>query len=112
MNSDHYWWMILLCGLGTFVIRLWPMRWQQQQGDRGMPAWLRGALQALGPAAIGSLLIVSLLPSLLSGEIFTPLLRIIMGIAAIIMARKWIGGVAVPTLVGVLVYGLIAYLTR
>lgn len=112
MNPNDIWWVILLCGVGTFLIRLWPMRWQQKQGDQAMPVWLKGALQALGPAAIGALIVASLMPSVLAPAPWVPLLRVGVGILAIVIARWRVGGVALPTLAGVVMYGVCAWLTK
>lgn len=109
MNHANLWWIIFLCGLGTFLIRLWPMRWHQGRGDADMQPWLRGALQALGPAAIGALLVASLWSQWQWGQPLLPLARVLLALAAIVLARRLTGGVAVPTLAGILVYGAISY---
>lgn len=112
MNVNSLWWVILLCGAGTFLLRLLPMRWQQRNGDADLQPRLRGALQALGPAAIGALLVVSLWPQLQAGLTSPlPVLRLTAGVAAILLTRKVAGGVAIPTLAGVLAYGICAWLT-
>ena len=43
MNASDLWWVVLLCGAGTFLIRLWPMRWHQGRGDEAMQPCLRDA---------------------------------------------------------------------
>ena len=109
MNASDLWWVVLLCGAGTFLIRLWPMRWHQGRGDEAMQPWLRGALQALGPAAIGSLLVASLWSQWQWGQPVWQLARVLLGLLAIVLARRVAGGVALPTLAGILAYGGLSY---
>ena len=109
MNASGLWWVVLLCGLGTFFLRLWPMRWHQGRGDEAMQPWLRGALQALGPAAIGALLVASLWSQWRWGQPAWPLMRVVLSLLAIVLARRVAGGVALPTLAGILAYGGLSY---
>ena len=109
MNASGLWWVVLLCGLGTFFLRLWPMRWHQGRGDEAMQPWLRGALQALGPAAIGALLVASLWSQWRWGQPAWPLMRVVLSLLGIVLVRRVAGGVALPTLAGVLVYGGLSY---
>ncbi len=111
MAHADLWWVILVCGAGTFLLRLLPMRWLQrsQQGGRTLSPRLMGALQALGPAAIGALLVAALWPQWSWGEPFWQLARLLLAIAAILLARRLAGGIAMPTLVGVLAFGLLSW---
>ena len=84
-HADSLWWVILLCGAGTFLLRLLPMRWMQrsQQGGQTLPPRLMGALQALGPAAIGALLVAALWPQWSWGEPLWQVARLLLAISAL-----------------------------
>lgn len=84
------------------------MLWHSK-GGAGLSPGLRRALAALGPAAIGAL-IVLLWPQVAVVQPLVPTLRILAAIAAIVLVRRCTGGTALPTLAGVLVFGLPQYL--
>ena len=92
-HADSLWWVILLCGAGTFLLRLLPMRWMQrsQQGGQTPPPRLMGALQALGPAAIGALLVAALWPHWSWGEPLWQVARLLLAISAMLLARGQFG---------------------
>ena len=100
--------IILLCGLATFLLRWVPIWQSRPQKTFNMPPALRRMLEAIGPAAIASLLVVSLLPllSVHNGKH----LSIIAALAAIGIYKHWRGGIAGPTLLGALTYGACQYL--
>ncbi|MHB0776014.1 AzlD domain-containing protein [Halomonas sp. WWR20] len=100
--------IILLCGLATFLLR-WVTIWQSRpQRTFDIPPALRRMLEAIGPAAITSLLVVSLLPllSVPNGRHWS----ILAALAAIWLYKRWRGGIAGPTLMGSLTYGACQYL--
>lgn len=97
--------LILICGIGTYLLRWLPLRWQQGGAYERLHPRLRLALAALGPAAIVALLIASLWPSITHGTLSAQLV-LTGALAAIALTRALCGGIALPTLGGVLVYGL------
>ena len=110
LQQSHVFWIALACAVGTFGTRLWPMLWHSKGGANSLSPGLRRALAALGPAAIGALIVSSLWPQVAVAQPALPALRIALAIAAILLARKWVGSTALPTLAGVLVFGLLQYL--
>lgn len=106
-------WIILLCGVGTFLLRwlpLWRARHRRQAGRA--TAVMQKLLVGVGPSAIAALLIVSAW-GLFANDIRpgnTMMVVLALGCTA---ATRWAcrGGVAVPTLVGSLVYGVLAYVS-
>ena len=110
MSESTLIWVVLASGLGTLALRLWPMLWHQKSGANHLRPGLRHALAALGPAAIGALIVASLWPQLAVAQPLLPGLRLLAALAAIALTRKLAGGVAVPTLAGVLVFGALQYL--
>ncbi len=102
--------IVLLCGLGTFLLRFLPL-WQSRRKRRvaapGGP--LERLFKGVGPAAITALLVVSLWPSLVVN--FHPISALGTGLALLfifVIKRRW-GGIATPTLAGAIVYGLFIY---
>lgn len=104
-------WMIALCGAGTFLLRWLPL-WRARRrrgahdGAEGVQGWLAG----VGPAAIAALLVAAVW-SVLGAEVRSP--RVLTAVVAFgcVVGVRWIrgGGVAVPTLVGAVVYGVLCY---
>ncbi|MFL9583657.1 AzlD domain-containing protein [Stenotrophomonas sp. AB1(2024)] len=105
-------WLIVLCGLGTFLLRWFPL-WRTRQGGDASPKaqrlqrWLAG----VGPAAISALMVASILATLGSGADAGRILIAAMALACVALVR-WTcrGGVAIPTLSGALAYGLLSHL--
>jgi len=99
-------WTILLCALGTFLLRLVPMALYGQHALRtGENSFARRFLQAIGPAAIAALLVVSVWPTV-QGADTTRIAGTAAGLAAVVAAKRTTGGLARPTLLGAAVYGV------
>lgn len=110
MNS---WLIVILAGLGTFLLRYLPLRKVAQRPASSKPRSARSQafLQAIGPAAITSLLVVSLWP-LWTEPPASRALAIVLALASIVITRRFTRDIAIPTLVGATVYGvLVAWLT-
>ncbi len=110
LQQSHVFWVALACAVVTFATRLWPMLWHSKGGAEALSPGLRRALAALGPSAIGALIVASLWPQVAVAQPLVPTLRILAAIAAIVLVRRCAGGTALPTLAGVLVFGLLQYL--
>ena len=95
--------IIVLAGLGTYLLRLGPMLGAHRLARLGPRA--QAALAALGPAAIAALLATSIGPQAISGDP-AQTEPLILALGAIIGARQVFGGIAAPTLAGVLGYAL------
>ena len=100
-------WIIALSAVGTFLIRYLPMRWQEKGASHNLRQGRVGrALDAIGPAAIVALIVVScgsLLGTPLSVRDGTALA---LGLIAVALGKKILRSIAAATLTGVLVYGL------
>ena len=98
-------WTIAVCAAGTFLLRLIPITLYGQRdaltGDGGVT---RRFLQAIGPAAIAALLVVSLWPTVADANM-TGVAGTGAGVAVVVMAKRLAGGLALPTLLGAAVYG-------
>ena len=70
---------------------------------------LRRMLEALGPAAIAALLVVSLWPYVGRGAGTLGAASALAGLAGVALARGWWGGLALPTLFGVVCHGLVRW---
>lgn len=101
--------VVAACGLGTFVIRLWPMLWHKNSEPDALGPRMHRALSALGPAAIAALLVASLWPQMAVAQPLWPALRMLAALAVIAVVRQLMRGVAIPTLAGVLAYGLLQW---
>lgn len=111
-------WIIGLSAAGTFALRWLPLRQalrpRPAQPPSSAPQPLRRLLQSLlagvGPAAITALLVVSLWGLAGSGAGASPsvaaLMAITAGLCALLLTRRWVKGIAAPTLAGACVYGL------
>lgn len=104
-------WMIALCGAGTFLLRWLPLwrarrRGRMERGAEGLQRWLAG----VGPAAIAALLVVALW-GVLDAEVHVDrLLSAVVALACVCGVRRLRGGgVAVPTLSGAVMFGLLSY---
>ncbi|EKU30561.1 AzlD domain-containing protein [Alcaligenes faecalis] len=104
--------MIVLAGLGTFLIRYLPLRLGGRQGKvdpSRVSIWPR-LFGAIGPAGVVSLLVVSLISLLRPEHMSLDLPPLLAGLAGVLLGRRWPGGIAGSTLTGVLAYGLcVAY---
>lgn len=104
-------WIIALCGAGTFVLRwlpLWHAR-RKRKTDLG-PGRLQLWLSGVGPAAISALLVVALW-DVFGTEVSN--VRNLSTLAALscvwVVRRLRGGGVAIPTLSGAAMFGLLGY---
>ncbi|WP_043528173.1 AzlD domain-containing protein [Litchfieldella xinjiangensis] len=98
--------IVLLCGLGTFLLRwlpVWHARRERQQ--RPPPVVLQRLLRAIGPAAITSLLVVSLWPIVTQPENGAPILAVGLALLVMVIVKRFKGGIALPTLLGAATYG-------
>lgn len=95
---------IACCGLGTFLLRYLPLR-QRMTGGRRHPLW-NGFLQAVGPAAITALVVVSLWG--MTGKEWADAknVAILVGVAGT-LATHWLGrkNLVLTVLGGTLAYG-------
>ncbi|WP_341669581.1 AzlD domain-containing protein [Alcaligenes sp. SDU_A2] len=104
--------MILLAGLGTFLIRYLPLRLRSRSGGRGPnthTVWSR-LFGAIGPAGIVALLAVSLISLVSPQQPWVDGVPVLAGLAGVLLGRRWPGGIAGSTLLGVLAYGLAVWL--
>lgn len=104
-------WLIALCGIGTFLLRwlpLWRARRQGRtgRGADGMERWLVG----VGPAAIAALLVVALW-DVLETDVRAGRISSVVAALACVWGARWLrgGGIAIPTLSGAIVFGLLSY---
>lgn len=102
MSDNELLLLIVLAGLGTYLMRLVPMLYGQRlAGGRGALALL---LSALGVAAIAALIVVSLV-DLASQQV--GLLRLLLSSLLVLLVLRLAPNVGVATLVGALGYGLL-----
>jgi uncharacterized membrane protein len=109
MDVDHLtiFWIVLASGVGTYLIRLAPMLWQEKGGKRGTrPGPLRYALDAIGPAAIVALLTTSFWSMVSPDRLLGDAAPIVVGLAGVVVGKHWLGTIAWATLMGVAAYGL------
>lgn len=104
-------WMIALSGAGTFLLRWLPLwrarnRRTAQAGAEGVQRWLAG----VGPGAIAALLIVAIV-GVLEVDARVGKVSCAAGALACVWGVRWLrgGGVAVPTLSGAVVFGLLSW---
>ena len=102
-------WVILACSAGTLALRLLPMLWHKKIGSDALSPSTHRALAALGPSAIGALVLTTLWPQVTVAAPALPALRLLLALATIALTRKLVGGIAVPTLVGIVVFGGLQY---
>jgi len=105
--------VILCSGIGTFLIRWLPMRWQEKGAGGAMKAgWLRRALDAIGPAAIVALLTVSLVGLLDLRSPAGSALPLLAGLLGVMAGRRYLRTIAWSTLAGVLAYGAAMWIVQ
>lgn len=101
-------WIVLLCGLGTFLIRWLPMRGQARVREAAAAAGpVQRLLRGIGPAAIAALLAVSFWPMVAVSPDARRTLAVLLALAVILVLKRLTGGIAGPTLAGAAVYGLL-----
>ena len=103
-------WVILACSAGTLALRLLPMLWHKKIGSDALSPRTHRALAALGPSATGALVLTTLWPQVTVAAPAMPALRLLLALATIALTRKLAGGIAVPTLVGIVVFGGLQYM--
>lgn len=100
-------WLIMTAAIGTFLQRFIPFHLAHRMGKgRSMNRGFESFLEMIGPAAIASLLIVSLTPDLRmqsNGQV----IAIVIALSVVFLVKRLLGGVATATLSGALVYGFI-----
>lgn len=99
---------ILFCGVATFLLRWIPIWQSQTQKALHVPPLLRRILEAIGPAAITALLVISLVPLLTSKN--EEDWSLVVALAVTWIYKRWRDGIAGPTLMGALTYGICHYL--
>lgn len=100
--------IIILCGVGTFLLRLLPI-WQARRAVTTTHSSKRvqRLLQGIGPAAIMALLVISLWPMLVTDFQIARGLSALVALVVIALLKRWRGGIALPTLAGALGYGVL-----
>lgn len=98
-------------GLGTFLIRYLPFYWSLKgQGLRALSGRWRRAINAVGPAAIVSLLTVALSGLMEEAATNSETVAVVLGMAAVYLGKRYLRDVAAATFAGVLAYTLTLYL--
>lgn len=112
MKTGTLFLVALACAAGVFSTRFLPMIWHSKGDEGKLPFRLRQALAALGPSAIGALVVAALGSQLAVEQPLQPALQSAVALATIFVVRKWRGGgTALPVFAGVLVFGLLQYLS-
>ncbi len=88
--------------------RLLPLYWRPLASGSRNTKGVQRLLDALGPAAITALLVVSLWPAWRGDG--SAAASAAAGLVAVALAHRWRGGLAWPTLAGVVGYGLVRWL--
>lgn len=102
--------IIVLSGGGTFLLRFLPIwRARRQTSSTTTSPRLRAFLQGIGPAAMTALLVVSLWPMLQGSEHGAQALVTAAALATIYLTKRWFSGIALPTLMGALTYGVMMH---
>lgn len=96
---------ILICGVGTFMMRLIPMLWQHQRETRHTGIFNRLS-QASGSAAVASLMVAMLWPMIFHAD-RQQLAAVFAGLLTTWGCQRVFAGVALPTLLGAVIYGLV-----
>ncbi|XOZ32772.1 AzlD domain-containing protein [Halomonadaceae bacterium KBTZ08] len=100
--------VVLLAGAMTFLLRWLPFRFQGSD-RKPLPIVAQKCLRAIGPAAITALLTVSLLPMVATAPFGRKGLAACVALLCMALAKRSLGGVAIPTLLGALVFGALHY---
>ncbi len=111
MNTTSFLLTIAGIGLGTFLIRFLPFYWSLKgQGRRTLSGSWRRAINAVGPAAIVSLLTVAVWGLVEKAATSSEIVAVVLGMAAVCVGKRYLRDVAAATFAGVLVYTLTLYL--
>ncbi|CAK7017442.1 AzlD domain-containing protein [Kerstersia gyiorum] len=101
-------WIVILCGLGTFLIRWLPMRGKAAARNTAAADGLaQRLLRGIGPAAIAALLAVSFWPMVAQHPDVWRTLAVLLSLGVILVLKRCFGGIAGPTLAGAAVFGLL-----
>ena len=102
-------WLIITAAIGTFLLRFIPflLAHNAERVRRGAQ-WWEPFLVGIGPAAVASLLVASLAPDLLTKS-KTQVTAIVVALCIVFLTKRLVGGIAIATLLGALVYGLICW---
>lgn len=107
MQTSTLIWVIAVSGVGTYLIRLLPMLWQDKSDNSSARrANWRYALDAVGPSAIVALLVVSFWDMLSPAPSLDACLPILAGLTGVWLGKACLKTIAWATLSGVLAYGL------
>ncbi|MFA5489755.1 MAG: AzlD domain-containing protein [Candidimonas sp.] len=108
MQTGTVIWIVVVIGIGTYLIRLLPMLWHDRDGKSGArPANWRYALDAVGPSAIVALLVLSFWDMLSPMPTWKAGMPILAGLAGVWLGKHYLKTIAWATLGGVLAYGLV-----
>lgn len=103
--------IIVLSGAGTFLLRFLPIwRARRRPGAASASPRLQAFLQGIGPAAMTALLVVSLWPMVRGNDHAAQGLITLVALVVIYLTKRWLSGIALPTLTGALSYGLLMHL--
>ncbi|WP_417793833.1 AzlD domain-containing protein [Terasakiella pusilla] len=110
MGND-IWMVLVICALGTFLMRLVPLLWMQrhlarrkaEEAIEEMPTWL----SVLGPLMIAGMFGVSLIPSHPSP---TTWIATLLGVVATYVVWRFTQSLGWPVFAGVLVFGAVVLL--
>lgn len=105
MTTTVLLWVIAISGLGTVLIRTLPMIWQGKSPGERHGRGLRKALNAVGPAAITALLLVSIWDMVTPGNAIETGLPALAGLMGVALGSKYLRSIAWATIAGVLSYG-------
>ncbi len=108
INADTEIVSIVVCGAGTFLLRLIPL-WRASSSHTLEKGFFRQLSNAIGPAAVTSLLVAMLWPIISVGE-FQRSVMMLQGMLATWAVHRLWGGIALPTLCGATVYGMLTAL--
>lgn len=100
---------LICCAVGTFLIRYLPLRWLRGDQLQRLPRPLFAFLNALGPAAMISLCLTSILPELKLHADWQSVVAVAGGLGTIYGIRCCYAGIIVPTFCGTAVYGLLNF---
>jgi branched-subunit amino acid transport protein len=96
--------LILLAGVGTFLMRFLPLVTGSGLSRRPSPLTLM--LSALGVTAITALIVLSLVGLWQPDQALGSTMRLVVGAGSVLVALRFSGHVGLATLVGAVVYGL------
>ncbi len=102
-------WLIIAAAIGTFLQRFIPfLIAHKARKRRNRTSWWETFLEGIGPAAIASLLIISLSSDVHIQSNFQ-VIAVLAALCVVFLAKKLMGGVAIATLLGAIAYGLISW---